>query len=96
MTIHPSPFHLKVLRSPVDTREEQTKSGLHVVQNVSSDDRRVLRGIVVEVGKDVTNDSDWADVTPGTVVFYLHAIRLGDHDFVLATFESIIAWEDGS
>lgn len=91
MTMHPSPYHVKVTRSIAKTTEEQTESGLHVVQNIAADDQNVLRGIIEEVGGEI--GSEYSDLVPGALLFYLRAIRLGNYDFVLCTWDVVIGWE---
>lgn len=90
--MHPSPHHIMVSRSPVDTTEETTRTGIHVVRNVDPSDRRVHRGTVIEIGSEV--EDDWADLRPGAVLFYLTATKLGEYDFVLCSYDTVIAWED--
>jgi hypothetical protein len=89
--MHPSPYHVKATRSLSKTVEEQTESGLHVVQNIAPGDQVVLRGIIEEVGGAVGDEYD--DLEPGAVLFYLRAIRLGQFDFVLCSWDVIIGWE---
>jgi hypothetical protein len=92
VTVHPAPYRIKLSRSVVDTTETTTKSGIHVVQNVDPADMRVLRGVVEELGAHV--EEDFPELQLGSVLFYLTAIRLGDHDFVVASWDNIVAWED--
>lgn len=88
--IRPSPFHIKTTRSTVDTTEEQGPAGLVVIHNNDPQDHPVIRGIVEEVGSYAAEHL--SDVSVGDVLFYLHAFRLADHDFV--TVEEVIAWEE--
>ena len=90
--IHPAPHYIKTTRSEVQTHEDQTKSGLHVVRNIDPSDQRILRGIVEAIGAHV--EDEWADIKPGVVLFYTTATRLGEHDFVLCHYDRIIGWED--
>lgn len=91
MTTLPAPYYAKVSRSPVTTTEDQTASGLHVVRNVDAEDVKVHRGVIMALGAKVSDE--FPDLDTGYVLFYLDAIRLGDHDFVLVHYDNVIAWE---
>lgn len=94
MTLHPAPHRIMVTRSTVDTTEKELPSGLTVVQNVDPDDDHVHRGVIEALGSAVQSNSDFAGLAVGCVLFYLTATRLDGHDFVIASWDRIVAWED--
>lgn len=89
MTVAPAPYWIQVQPSPVDTREEQRPSGLHVVRD-HSPQARIHSGVVLAVGAGL--NGEWT-INVGDVLFYLKSVKLGDAEFVIAEWNNVVAWD---
>lgn len=89
MTVTPAPYYVKCVRTPTDPRESERPSGLLVV---SVDEAVTVRSGVIEAIGSGVKDDEWT-MEVGNVLYYLEAVRIGEHDFVIAKWENILGWE---
>lgn len=95
-TIRPAAFRVKIQPAPLDEAERSESDGLprgKKLRGTTPD-----RGIIVDVGPGVIEDSDdqdrWDFVREGTVVYYKGGFILDGHVFIQVSENTIIAHED--
>lgn len=92
--IRPGAFRVKIQPSPVDVEESETPgfAGARKVRGTTPD-----RGIVIEVGPGVVEDSEdedrWGFIREGAVVYYKGGFVLDGYVYCEVNHDTIIAYE---